>query len=207
MQLDHVLLAVADLATGARQLAAEHGLEPYEGGRHPGWGTANWIIPLGESYLELIAVVDEDEARESAFGRRVAESAAGPAESPLGWAVRPIDLGATAERLGLEITAGSRTMPSGEVVAWRMAGLDEAVSRPHLPFFLEWSEPTRFPGATTRPVASIERLELECEPDELADWLGKHSLPLHVRPGSGRITAVVLSGPRGTITFGGQLGL
>jgi Glyoxalase-like domain len=73
-ELDHVLVAVPDLAAAARVLEEEHGLTAIEGGRHPGWGTANRIVPLGDSYLELVAVVDAGEAARSPFGRWVAAS-------------------------------------------------------------------------------------------------------------------------------------
>jgi len=59
LELDHVLLAVADLEAAGREIEAWYGLTSIEGGRHPGWGTANRIVPLGETYLELITVVDE----------------------------------------------------------------------------------------------------------------------------------------------------
>ena len=74
------------------------GLASSAGGRHPGWGTANRIVPLGETYLELVTVVDEAEAAQSAFGRWVAASRPG---APFGWAVRTDDLDAVAARLGL----------------------------------------------------------------------------------------------------------
>jgi hypothetical protein len=59
LELDHVLIAVIDLDAAASAFAADHGLDSVTGGRHPGWGTANRIVPLGETYLELVAVVDE----------------------------------------------------------------------------------------------------------------------------------------------------
>ncbi|HEY8778025.1 MAG TPA: VOC family protein [Gaiellaceae bacterium] len=90
MELDHVLIAVGDLAAAAHEFEVEHGLASIEGGRHPGWGTANRIVPLGKSYLELVAVVDQDEAARSDFGRWVAAmmftmtwSRGSPAESKL----------------------------------------------------------------------------------------------------------------------------
>ena len=72
MELDHVLIAVADLEAAGGEIEDSHGLASIEGGRHPSWGTANRIVPLGDSYLELIAVVDAAKAAESAFGRWVA---------------------------------------------------------------------------------------------------------------------------------------
>jgi hypothetical protein len=68
MQLDHVLIAVTDLAAAVEELEDRYGLAAVAGGRHPSWGTANMIVPLGETYLELVAVIDEDEAAESVFG-------------------------------------------------------------------------------------------------------------------------------------------
>jgi Glyoxalase-like domain len=73
LELDHVLIAVADLNGAARDLESRHGLASVERGRHAGWGTANRIVPLGETYLELITVVDEAEAAASAFGRWIAD--------------------------------------------------------------------------------------------------------------------------------------
>jgi hypothetical protein len=51
LELDHVLIAVSDLAAAAREIEVRYGLVSIEGGRHPGWGTANRIVPLGETYL------------------------------------------------------------------------------------------------------------------------------------------------------------
>lgn len=199
MHLDHVILAASSRPPETPPLPAEYGLEPSVGGEHPGWGTCNWIVPLGEAYLEFVAVVSEHVARASSFGRRILDSADGEL---VGWAVRPDDLDATAARLGLDVGEGSRTRPSGERVEWRMAGLDEAMDRPWLPFFIAWVDPATFPGATPLPPARIVRLELECDADELSDWLGPHSLPLDIRAGAAGLTAVVLEGPPGTIALG-----
>ena len=203
MEVDHVLLASSELAPGAALLPSRYGLESYEGGRHPGWGTGNRIIPLGDAYLELVAVVDEREARASAFGRWVLRAAEEPG-SVIGWAVRPEDLDATAARLGLEIQEGSRTRPSGVIVAWRSAGVDEAARRPWLPFFLEWRDPSTFPGRSASTSARLARIELECDVEELDAWLGEHSLPLDVRPGEAGIVAVTVDTVAGRIALGRQ---
>ena len=204
MHLDHVLFAVA--RASAPHLPRQYGLEPYEGGRHPGWGTANWIVPLGEAYVELVAVVDEGEARGSAFGRWVAETVRAGG-GPLGWAVRPDDLDASAARLGLAIADGSRTMPVGERIEWRSAGIEEAARRPWLPFLIEWADPASFPGKTASPDAAIVRVELEGDADELSDWLDVHSLPIEVRPGAAGVTALVLEGASGVVTLARPSGL
>jgi Glyoxalase-like domain len=199
MVIDHVLLAAQDLQPAAERLAAELGLEPIEGGRHPGWGTANWLIPLGDAYLELVAVVDDREACESSFGRWVSGAREG---TVVGWAVRPADLDAEASRLALEVAAASRTLPSGDRVVWRMAGVDTAAERPWLPFFIEWPNPASYPAARDTVAIRILRLDIEGDADELAAWLGTHTLPLAVRPGSTGVVAAVLDGPHGPVSLG-----
>ena len=114
MQLDHVLVAVPDLAAGVRAIEARLGLTSVEGGRHPGWGTANRIVPLGPAYLELVAVVDAGEAAAHTFGRWLA--AAQPRGGPFGWAVRIEELDRVADRLGLPVRDGSRATPDGRLL-------------------------------------------------------------------------------------------
>jgi Glyoxalase-like domain len=196
--LDHVLIAVSDLAEGGRRLEKEHGLASVEGGRHPGWGTANRIVPLGATYLELIAVVDEAEAVESTFGRWVASAAPGQL---LGWAVRTDRLDDVVGRLGLTVDGGARVAPDGAVLRWRTAGKEEAVSEPSLPFFIEWDAATTHPGQAGPEDARLERLEIEGDARGLANWLGAHALPIVVREGPPRVARVVISGPDGPVVL------
>jgi Glyoxalase-like domain len=153
LELDHVLIAVDDLATAASEIEARHGLASIEGGRHPGWGTANRIVPLGEAYLELIALVDEAEAAQSAFGRWVATADPTVAQ-PLGWAVRTDELDEVARRLDLTVAAGSRATRSGELLHWRVAGVEQAAAEPSLPFFIEWGQGTSPPGRARQPIGA-----------------------------------------------------
>jgi hypothetical protein len=94
LELDHVVIAAADFEAAAVVLEERYGLHSVEGGDHPDWGTANRIVPLGGAHLELVAVVDEDEAAGSGFGRRVAATRPDPLQL-LGWAVRTDGLDAT----------------------------------------------------------------------------------------------------------------
>ncbi len=193
------MIAVADLVGAATVFEAQYGLRSVEGGRHPGWGTSNRIVPLGDAYLELVAVVDEREAATSRFGSWIAARAS-PAGRIVGWAVRPEHLDATAVRLGLRIDAGSRTKPSGGRVTWRMAGIDVATSRAWLPFFIERGDRAMFPGATATPTPTL-RLEIEGDEQELSDWLGDHALPLVTRAGTRGVTRIVLEGKTGRVVI------
>jgi hypothetical protein len=199
-----VLVAVTDLAAAARAIEARHGLASVDGGRHPGWGTVNRIVPLGDTYVELITVVDPAEAAGSAFGSWVAAGATSEGR-PLGWAVRTDDLDEVAGRLDLVVEAKSRKDASGRTLRWRVAGIEESAAEPSLPFFLEWGDATPFPGRApvTHPAGAVEiaSLELEGDRQRLADWLGSHRLPIAVREGAPAVAGVILSGASGEFTL------
>lgn len=199
-----MLLAVTDLEAAATAIEARYGLASIEGGRHRGWGTANRIVPLGETFVELITVVDPAEAAASAFGSWVAAGAT-PERRPLGWVVRTHDIGGVAERLGLEVAAKSRKDASGRTLSWRVAGIEEAAAEPSLPFFVEWGDGTPHPGRApvTHPAGAVQiaSLQLDADPQRLADWLGSHRLPITVREGRPALVSVILSSASGEFTL------
>ena len=63
--LDHVILAVRDLAEATRRYATLFARRPSWRGEHPGQGTANTLFKLHNTYLELIAVQGRDRPRAS----------------------------------------------------------------------------------------------------------------------------------------------
>ena len=67
-RLSQVIFGVADLDAATARFRAM-GFEVVDGGVHPGVGTSNRVIPLGEEYLELLGVVDHELARASEYGR------------------------------------------------------------------------------------------------------------------------------------------
>ena len=195
---------MADLAAAAEEIEARHGLASTEGGRHPGWGTANRIVPLGEAYLELVAVVDEAEAAHSPFGRWVA-AARPPLPRLLGWAVRTHELDEIARRLDLTVAAGSRAPSERPTRAMAAGRHEQATAEPSLPVFIEWGHGTQRPGrapATHRAGAvQIATLRLDGDADRLTAWLGAHRLPITVRPGTRAVASIVLTGAAGALVL------
>jgi hypothetical protein len=184
LRLDHVVSAVPDLDEAAVRFRVEFGLDSAAGGRHERWGTANRIVPLGDRYLELIAAVDEDSASRSAFGRGVLERASEGG----GWltiAVATDDVDAVASRLRLDVVSGSRTRPDGEVVRWRMAGLEDPRREPWMPFFVTWDIPMELhPGRTLAShgvrAEGIAWVDIGGDAERLRYWLGGEELPIRV---------------------------
>jgi len=195
LALDHVILGSKDPEATAGRLRLEHGLGAVPGGRHEGRGTANRIVPLGPDYLEIVGVVDEDEARGDDFGRWVLErTAAG--ERLLGWCLRTSDIGGVAARLRLEVTSWSRTRPNGRELSWRLAGLPEAMVEPSLPFFIQWETPTDLhPGRepVDHEAAGIAWVEVAGSPDRIRRWLGGAEVPVRVEQGKPGVRALAVS--------------
>ena len=106
LAIDPVIVLVEDLDAAARRYDEHKGLGSVPGGRHPGHGTANRIVPLGGSYLELMAVVDRVEADSSPLGRWVRRRLGEVGESPGALCLRTDDIEGAAR------LTGGRPLPS-----------------------------------------------------------------------------------------------
>ena len=200
LEVDHVVLAVHDLDAAAARLERGRGLASYAGGRHPGLGTANRIVPLGSAYLELMAVVDPAaDGGWAALVRAVATDEGRPAL----WCVRTGDLDRVAARLGLAVAATSRELPDGSTLSWRLAAVEAAVAEPALPFFIQWDEPERHPAgrALVHPSGATGVAEVEVAGDarRLAEWLGGDALPVRVVAGDPAVRSVTVAASGGAI--------
>ena len=203
LEIDHVVLGVTDLQDAAVELLEDHGLVALPGGSHSSWGTANRIVPLGTSYLELVAVLEPEVARASAFAGWVADMAAG--RCGWGWAVRTRDIPATAARLGLDVVPGSRVTPSGTELRWRLAGVPDADGDRTLPFFIGWGDGTPMPGTSyaehRRTAVRLGGIAVETDAHVLGEWLDFAELPVVVRHGRRGVVAVELATDDGAVVL------
>jgi len=175
------IVLVTDLRSARRRVEAL-GLSVLEGGRHPGRGTANLIVPFGQQYLELLAVVDEAEARASPQGRPVmaALSTRGPGLAR--WSVEPDDIVTAATRVGLPTERRHRVLPDGTTVAWRSVAVDAAWYEPWRCSFMAWDDPATHPAhadvSHRNGATGFARLGVVV-PDvtEARRWLGGHVPP------------------------------
>ena len=67
--LDHIIIGVNDLEQAEAVFSQQLGLAVSGGGIHPSSGTANRIIVIGDTYLELITVRSPAEAQQSVLER------------------------------------------------------------------------------------------------------------------------------------------
>jgi Glyoxalase-like domain len=207
LRMDHVIYAVNDLEAAAASLFEREGIASVPGGRHEGWGTANRIVPLGDTYLELIAVVDVEEAEGSEFGRGV-RRALSEDRRLVGWVVATDEIDAVAKRLGLDVEEKSRETADGSTLRWRVAGIERAMKTGGLPFFVQWDVPDeQRPGAAEAShdaeVQGIAWVEiLTDDRDAVKDWLGDdHDLPVRISEGDPAIAAAAIATADGEIVL------
>ena len=199
--IDHVIFLVDDLDAAAHALFAEHGLASLPGGRHPGHGTGNRIVPLGTDYLELMAVIDPAEAATSQMGMW-ATSNARDTLSPAAVCVRVDDIAPISTALGEEPLSMSRRTPDGGELSWHLAGLTGMIERGH-PFFIQWhgqSHPGGAPADHTVQAGRISAVTIGRVPDTL------HALVaavdgITIGDGAG-VSHVTISTGEGSIEFG-----
>lgn len=188
LAIDHVIILVEDLDAAARRYHEEKGLASLPGGRHPGHGTANRIVPLGSSYLELMAVVDRVEADSSPLGSWVERRLVNGGDWPAALCLRTDDIEGVARRTGHQPLLMHRVRPDGVRLEWCLVALDAALSE-GLPFFIQWfvddvDHPGRALVEHHAAAIGIDWVELGGDQDRLASWLGEHELPLQLVEGA-----------------------
>ena len=205
MRVDHVVMAVRDLDRAARAWEAR-GIATVPGGAHPRWGTANRIAPLGETYLELLAAVDEEVASATVLGRAILARSDG-GDRWFALCLSDDDIDATAARLGLSVEPGARTKPDGSQVRWRGAGIEDPRRSPELPFFISWETLETHPGRTrvAHPAGELAlgAIEVGGHAEAFAAWTGGTTLPVRHVDAEPGIRAVVLEGADGPIRLDG----
>jgi hypothetical protein len=199
-QLDHVVYGAHDLNAAIEDFVGGFGVRANEGGRHPGFGTHNALLCLGErAYLELIAPdpTQPPPARRP-FGL---DSLADPCL--VAWAVACDDIDAVIARARergydpgdpLEL---ERVVPGGPVLRSLVTTRDLGAGP--MPFLISW-------GDTPHPAMSapsgLRLLDFRIEhPDPAGIAAQLAAIEVDVRVVEAPRTALVASieGPTGTV--------
>lgn len=176
---DHLVLGCRTLDEGARWLEARLGLAPDPGGRHPGFGSHNRLLSLGEGlYLEMLAPDPSQPAPERArlFGLDDPATRERLAHGPalLHWVVRvrtPELLDATRDD-PVAASVGRIVTMTRDALSWRIALREDGHVPPGgLPTPIDWGPSphpcTRLPDRGVR----LLRADVSVTPDAL-NWLG-----------------------------------
>ena len=185
MHIDHVIYATRDLDEAAARIERELGVSVVAGGRHVGLGTHNRIVPLGNGYLELLAICDPDEAARSALGSALQARIKDFGDGLMGWAVAVDDVKPVAKRLGTWVSTIAR-----EGLSAQLTGLLESMREPFLPFFVARDPGVLDPGRGGNGGEGISWVEVAGDADRLARWLDGAELPVRVTEGAPAVCAV-----------------
>ena len=206
--LDHILLGCSDLNQGVTYVEQHTGVRPAIGGVHPGRGTRNALLSLGElHYLEVIAP-DPAQAgmkisRESMV--RTLKSLTSP--RIFEWAVHTSDINSVAERwsrAGIAFdgpTPGSRKRPDGRVLSWQTLNLQDDQNG-LLPFFIQWGKDSIHPSVDAPHGCRLKNFGL-AGPDlgELAAVSHRIGFQVELEQAAEPHLMAQIAGPRGTLTL------
>jgi glyoxalase-like protein len=201
--IDHLVYATPNLATGIEQIERLLGVRAVPGGQHPGGGTRNALVGLGEdTYLEIIGP-DPDQPkpiRPRRFG--IDELKAGRLVT---WAAKSSDLESIVEKAkgnGLDlgqIQAGSRRRPDGVLLSWRLTVSPGLTADGIIPFFIDWGN-TSHPAKGLPKGCSLMALRAE-HPDAKRFQTALIALGLNFYVAAGSVPALIatIRTPKGDV--------
>ncbi len=204
-RVDHLVVAAPDLLEGVRVIEDVLGVTLLEGGRHPAWGTRNYLLPLGPSaYLEVIGPdTDSGDGAATLFGM---DRLGGP--SLVSWAVKarglPV-LAARARRLGLPVgrpAPGRRVRPDGRELRWTLTDPTDVDMASLVPFFIEWEGEVHPAQGWTGEVALSALCAIHPDPAQPEFALAALDLDLEVEPGERPALVATLRAPTGDVEIG-----
>ncbi len=203
--LDHILLGCADLERGIAFVEERTGVKAAFGGVHPGRGTRNALLSLGERhYLEIIAP-DPKQAGTTGSQSSVERLGLRQLAEPrlVTWAVHPGSAAALAEKLkeaGVAAdgpTPGSRKRPDGKMLQWQTVNLadDEGGL---LPFFIEWSAESVHPSVDAVKGCALKEFWVESpKAKELSKRFAVMGVEVEVKQGDKARLRARIAGPKG----------
>jgi hypothetical protein len=173
MRLDHLSYActTAEIADVIQRIGSDLGGTFVDGGRHPSFGTRNFILPLaGGSYIEVVSALDHPSADKAPFGRAV-QKAATDGGGWLTWVVAVGDLSPIEQRLGRTSRPGRRVRPDGVELRWQQIGVLDVMEDPQLPFFISWESAEEFHPSQGPGDIRISTLDICGDPDRICAYL------------------------------------
>ena len=199
--LDHIILGCDDLDWGIALVEEHTGIGAAIGGVHPGRGTRNALLSLGErQYLEIVAPDPEQSSVRQFVGiSRMT------VPRLVGWATRQDDLDRLAQILREARVPfdgprpGSRARPDGRVLDWRTLDLADTCQG-LLPFFIEWDPAAAHPGSDAPPGCRLQQFALvSSDPDGVSRILRRIGIDVPVECGEHAQLRARITGPKGDL--------
>jgi Glyoxalase-like domain len=163
--IDHIIIGVRNLEKAATQFSQKLGLAVSGGGIHPTGGTANRIIVIGDTYLELIAIHNSAEAQQSMLDRLAIH------EGYLNFALASNDIEADTQAMinrgvtFLGPTPGSLRAADSRTRGWSRTNIERPDLTQHYPFIIQHDSAGderrfRLAGWTTPPDHALGAIQV-----------------------------------------------
>jgi hypothetical protein len=200
--LDHFILGCSELHHGIDLVEQHTGVRAAFGGVHPGRGTQNALLSLGERrYLEIMAPDPAQRAEPQIATLRQLDE-----PRIVGWAAHRDDLERFVAQLReaqIEFEGprdGSRKRPDGKVLHWKTLTLKDDHGG-LLPFFIEWSRDSIHPSVDSPKGCTLRRfLAVSPEREDLLHAASRVQLDLEVGEISNEpALKATLTGPKGEL--------
>jgi hypothetical protein len=200
--LDHLLLGISDLDGGVRWMQDKAGVQAAKGGCHPGAGTRNALVSLGN--LQYVEIISLDPTQKQA-GRMAALVHDLMIPQLIAWAVATKDIDASSQQIqaaGYQIegpSKGERVKPNGGVLKWKTL---RVLSRfgDVIPFFIEWDAAVTHPSQDAPSGCSLEAFEIEHpEADPVQTMLLQLGIRAAIRQSNRPRLKAILSTPKGIV--------
>jgi len=199
--LDHILLGCNDLERGIAFVEEQTGVKAAFGGVHPGRGTQNALLSLGERrYLEIIAPDPKQESKADLIAAYISKLAE---PRLVTWAAHPANIAGLAQKLAKEKVAaagptpGSRERPDGKVLHWNTLNLQNNLNG-LLPFFIEWGADSVHPSVDAPKGCALVNFEaVSPKPEVLRTKFRAIEIEISVGQGEKEMLRVRISGPKG----------
>lgn len=204
LTLDHILWAAPDLDRASHTFQAITGITPSVGGSHPGFGTRNKLVGLGEELFFEIIAPDPAQAEN---GHRSNAIAGLPAPEMHAFCLRTDGfdgLAEAADRCDIEASepvAMSRTRPDGVTLNWEICYLGSPQWGRALPFLIDWKGSPHPATTSVQGCRLTEFAVLHPRAPELAAVFAEMGIatPVIAAPDPGFLAR--LSTPKGEVVF------
>lgn len=147
LQLDHIVHFIKRNPQEAFEKWKHYCYRAVKGGSHERWGTHNSLVYTGSSYLEYLAVENEEIAKNSdnpLIIQLIHDLDKGEGIGQLCFRTNNIiDIKSKLEQKGYKtfpVFPGSRKREDGAIIKWKMLFMNEESTMP-FPFFIEWEQP------------------------------------------------------------------
>lgn len=188
--LDHIIIGVNDLAGAEVVFDQNLGLAVSGGGIHPTGGTANRVIVIGDTYIELITVYEPREAQQSILDRLA------KGDGYLNFALSSNDIaadGAAMTQRSVPVigpTPGQLTSPDGRARRWSRVDVERRDLTQRYPFVIQHDsagDERRFRLAgyqqpPTHPLGAVKILSATIAVADLSEAASRYQRIYGLRP-------------------------